>query len=573
MAGYIAPQQDLEFLLTKQFPTNLDTDTLHAILQEAAKFAEEILAPLNWQGDRQGAKMENNKVKTPQGFVEAYQDFARGGWNSLAAPEEVGGQNLPPSLALMLQEFWQGANISWALCPLLNQGAVELLQHLGTEQQKKRYLPKLAAGTWCGTMNLTEPQAGSDVGAVRTLAKREGEHYRLFGQKIYISYGDHDMAENIIHLVLARTPDAPPGTKGLSLFLVPKFCVLEDESLGAQNDVQAISLEHKLGQHGSPTCTMQYGEKNGAYAEIIGAENDGIRCMFIMMNNARLGVGIQGLALAERATQKAISFAISRQQGKALNNPKGESVAITHHADVRRMLLRMQSQVFAARALAAQAGSALDAKDTLRADLLTPLVKAWLTDLANEITSLNIQVHGGMGFIEETGVAQTYRDARVLAIYEGTNGIQAQDLVFRKCARDDGAAAKAYLQELKKIIAGIKEISEQQACAYLAAIEQLEITLAHILKIVHTKPDAAAAVAVPFLEGFAMIAGGVLLQQQDALCQKAEQGEVPEKLKKAKAHCSAFYLAHLLPEALAQLTICLNESNVITDCHPDFFTE
>ncbi|MBI3419884.1 MAG: acyl-CoA dehydrogenase, partial [Proteobacteria bacterium] len=416
-----------------------------AILEEAGKLAAETFAPLNHKGDKQGLRFANGEVKTPDGSRQAYQHYVEGGWNGLCFTEEHGGQNLPFTLAMAVQEMLQSANLSLALCTLLNQGAVELLSEHGTDAQKKLYLPRLVSGYWTGTMNLTEPQAGSDVGAVRCKARKDGAHYRVQGQKIFISYGEHDLSENIIHLVLARLPDAPPGTKGLSLFLVPKLLVNANGSLGERNDVICASIEHKLGQHASPACTLAFGDKGGAYAELVGKENGGIEAMFVMMNNARLGVGIQGLALCERATQEAAEFARTRVQSRPINNPKTDPVTIIHHPDVRRMLMLMKAQTEAARALAYSAGLAADqakrGKDAAaqaRVDMLTPIVKAWLTDLSNEITSLGVQVFGGMGFVEETGAAQHMRDARVLAIYEGTNGIQANDLLFRKLARDGG---------------------------------------------------------------------------------------------------------------------------------------
>ena len=457
MSDYYAPIDDMRFTLRQiaglddlaQLPRFEDAtpDLIDAVLEEAGKLAGEIIAPLNHSGDQEKSHLENGVVRTPKGFKEAYHAFVEGGWNALPFEPEYGGQGLPWALAGVVTEMINSANMAWALNPLLTQGAVELLQHHGSADQKARYLEKLVSGEWTGTMNLTEPQAGSDVGALKTKAvKQDDGTYKITGQKIYITHGEHDMADNIVHMVLARLPGAPEGTKGISLFLVPKFLVNDDGSLGDRNDLRAVSLEKKLGIHASPTCVMSYGDDGGATGWLIGEENQGMACMFTMMNNARLSVGIQGVAIAERAYQQALSYAKDRTQSRAISGSDG-GVKIIEHPDVRRMLLTMRAYVEAGRAMSYYTMTALDrAKhhndESLRTvqqrdvvDLLTPIVKAWCTEKGVEAASLGVQIHGGMGFVEETGAAQHYRDARILPIYEGTTGIQALDLIGRKILR------------------------------------------------------------------------------------------------------------------------------------------
>ena len=450
MSDYAAPLADIRFALNEvaglqnilglsQYE-DITSDLVDAVLDEADKFAGGVLAPLHKIGDQQGARLENGVVRMPDGFPEAYKAYVDGGWNGPPFDPAYGGQGLPWVVTTALNEIWGSANLGFSLGPLLTQGAVELLSAHASEEQKEKYLEAMITGRWTGTMNLTEPQAGSDVGALRTKAVKNGDHYLISGQKIFISYGDHEMAENIIHLVLARTEGAPDGIKGISLFIVPKILVNDDGSLGHRNDVRPMSLEHKLGIHASPTAVMGYGENEGAVGYLIGEECRGIQYMFTMMNNARLGVGLQGLSVAERAYQQAVTFAKDRVQMRDAVAGSKSSVAIAHHPDVRRMLLRMRAQTEAMRCLAYVAAAGLDvanhhpdpevkASAQERVDLLIPIVKAWSTDLGNEVASTNVQVHGGMGFIEETGAAQLYRDVRIAAIYEGTNGIQSIDLV------------------------------------------------------------------------------------------------------------------------------------------------
>ncbi|MEM7652601.1 MAG: acyl-CoA dehydrogenase [Pseudomonadota bacterium] len=540
--SYTAPVTDMSFVLrhvagledVSSLPGYEDAqaDFVSAALEEGSKLSSAVLAPLNWPGDVSGSVLENGVVRTPDGFKEAYRQFVDGGWNSVAFDPDYGGQGLPWIVATALQEMWQAANMSFGLCPLLTQGAVDCFQEHGTDEQKQRYLEKLISGDWTGTMNLTEPQAGSDVGALKTRAVKDGDQYRITGQKIYITYGEHDLAENIIHLVLARLPDAPDGIKGISLFIVPKFMVNDDGTLGGRNDLRCVSLEHKLGIKASPTAVMSYGDDGGAIGYLIGEENRGIEYMFTMMNNARLAVGMQGLAIAERAYQQAVQYAHDRVQGRSADRSKGkEAVAIIHHADVRRMLLSMRSQIEAMRCMSYYTAYQQDlskkattddarAEALLRADLLTPMAKAWCTDLGVEIASTGVQIHGGMGFIEETGAAQHYRDARILPIYEGTNGIQANDLLGRKLKRDEGAAAKSMLADLDAMADALSGHADQALSALAAplkeAIEATRASTAWLLDTLGKNPEAALAGAVPFLRLFSTTIGGVLLAKAAA---------------------------------------------------------
>src|SRR5216683_2539640 len=440
---YAAPLDEMRFVIDTVAPLDgAAADVADAVLEEAAKFAAGELDPLNQPADRIGSVLENGVVRTPPGFREAYRRYVEGGWMGLACDPEHGGQGLPLSLATAVVEMWNSACMSWALCPLLNFGALALLEAHGTPEQKRLYLRKLVSGEWTGTMNLTEPQAGSDLGALRSRAvpandERWGGHYRISGQKIFITYGDHDLTDNIIHMVLARTPDAPPGSRGISLFLVPKFLPDAAGRPGERNDLRALRLEEKLGIHASPTCVMSYGDGEGAIGWRVGEENRGLECMFTMMNSERLLVGVQGVAIAERAYQQARDYAKTRVQGQTAGGPRdADAVPIIRHPDVRRMLLSMRAGCEAARALTYFAAAAIDrsrsagdsearSRAERRADLLIPVVKAWCTDLGVEIASMGVQVHGGMGYIEETGAAQYLRDARIAPIYEGTNGIQA----------------------------------------------------------------------------------------------------------------------------------------------------
>ena len=458
----------IESLATLPGYSDLDRSLVDQIIDEAGKFAAGELAPLNQKGDREGARLENGVVRTPEGFKEAYRQFVDGGWNGLQFPEDYGGQGLPWTVATAVSEMWHSANMSFGLCPLLTQAGIELLLKFGTDQQRATYLEKLISGEWTGTMCLTEPHAGTDVGALKTTAKKEGDHYLIQGTKIYITYGDHDFTDNVIHMVLARLPDAPEGTRGISLFIVPKFLVNEDGSLGDRNDLRPVSLEHKLGIHGSPTCVMSFGDDKGAIGYLVGEEQGGMKAMFTMMNNARLAVGLQGLAIGERAYQAALAYAGDRIQGTRQVNGTTEPQPIINYPDVKRMLLSMRSRIEAMRAMVYVTAAALDrafkleddeerrvAKD--RVDLLIPLVKAWCSDTGFDIASEAIQVHGGMGYIEETGVAQHLRDARINMIYEGTNGVQALDLVGRKLFLSEGRAVASLSRNWMPILRSLRK--------------------------------------------------------------------------------------------------------------------
>jgi alkylation response protein AidB-like acyl-CoA dehydrogenase len=487
-------------------------DLLDAVLNEAARFAANELAPLNQSGDVQGAILDDGVVRTASGFRGAYGKFADAGWVGLVAPEALGGQNLPWLWNAAVNEMWSAANVSFQLCPLLSQAAIDAIRHHGTDEQRRTYGVPLVSGRWTGAMCLTEPQAGSDVGALRTRAVRDGDRYRIFGTKIFITYGEHDLAENIVHLVLARLDGAPAGTRGLSLFIVPKLVPEADGTPGRRNDLRCVSIEHKLGIRASPTCVIAYGDREGAEGFLLGEENQGMRCMFTMMNNARLAVGNQGLGLAERAYQRALTYARGRVQGSWAGRP----VPIVEHLDVRRMLLTMRAQIAAMRALCYWAAAFVDrggrhpdpAERVLAADrvaLLTPLVKAWCTDLAQEITADAILVHGGMGYIEETGAAQHFRDARILAIYEGTNGIQAMDLVGRKLDQADGELPWRLFGELR---AELPDLPAEMIPQLADALDVLERTTRHFQA---RDADDRAAGAAGYLRLFATTLGGFLM--------------------------------------------------------------
>jgi acyl-CoA dehydrogenase len=536
---YRAPVADISFALNHAagfaqaqddgLYGDLSGDVVEAVLTEAGKFATDILAPLNVPGDREGAHFRDGAVTTPPGWKEAYHAWAKAGWNALAAPAQWGGQDLPHALNAACLEMWNSAAMAFGLGPVLTMAAIDALVAHGSEALKRAYLAKLVSGEWMGTMQLTEPQAGSDVGALRTRAERAADgSYRITGQKIFITYGEHDLTDNIVHLVLARLPDAPPGTKGVSLFLVPKFLPNPDGSLGERNDARAHSIEHKLGIHASPTCTMVYGDRGGATGFIIGEENHGMACMFTMMNHARLSVALQGVAIAERATQQALAYARERKQGRAPGVESGASPIIAH-PDVKRMLLTMRALTRAARALTYATAVALDraqrgpdeaARKSAheRASLLTPVAKAFSTDIGNEVASLGVQVHGGMGYIEETGAAQYYRDARIAAIYEGTNGIQAIDLVTRKLPLAGGATVLAHIGEIKRTVEAVNAVNDPAfgwtGVRLQDATEALERATHWLLGSQRNDLAAALAGATPYLRLFALAAGGALLAEE-----------------------------------------------------------
>ena len=537
---YRAPVADIVFALTHGAGMDaalrdglygdLTEDTLEAILEEAGRFANDVIAPLNRVGDRHGTPLRDGAVTMPPGWKEAYTAWAAAGWNGLAAPAAWGGQGLPRAINAACIEMWNAASMAFGIGPALTMAAVDALAVYGSGTLKRIYLEKLVSGEWMGTMQLTEPQAGSDVGALRAKAERAPDgSYRISGQKIFITYGEHDLTDNIIHFVLARLPDAPAGMKGISLFLVPKILVNADGSLGARNDVRAHSVEHKLGIHGSPTCTMVYGDKGGAVGFLVGEENAGMTCMFTMMNEARLAVGLQGVGIAERATQTALSYARERRQGRLPGSAPSESVSIAQHPDVRRMLLTMRALTGAARAICyataialdrAQRGADAAARKAAheRASLLTPVAKAFSTDIGVEVASLGVQVHGGMGYIEETGAAQHYRDARIAAIYEGTNGVQAIDLVTRKLPLSGGATFRSYLSQLRVTTEGVRAANDPAfgATAYrlAEALDHLERASEWLLGALEKNPQAALAGATPYLRLFGQAAGGCLLAEQ-----------------------------------------------------------
>ncbi len=505
----------------------LDAETIRAVLEEAGSFAADVLAPINWSGDRVGSKLINGAVVTPPGFKEAYQKYAGGGWSALPCPEEYGGQGLPEIISAATGEIWNSANLAFGVGVLLTQGAIHALNSGGSESLKAAYLPKMVSGQWTGTMNLTEPHAGSDLSVLNTRADRQGDGtYLITGTKIFISFGDHDMAENIIHLVLARLPDAPAGTRGISLFLVPKILLNEDGSLGARNDVLCAGVEHKLGISASPTCVMKFGEGGGATGFLVGEENRGLATMFVMMNQARLAVGMQGVAVAERATQRAVAFAKERTQGRAANaNGPGMS-PIIKHPDVRRSLLTMKAMTQAARmiclATAAELDGAHRAVDASQASaarnlaaLLTPVAKAFATDTGVEVASLGIQVHGGMGYVEDTGAAQHLRDARILPIYEGTNGIQAIDLVTRKLPLEGGKVVASYLLSIAATATSLEARKDPKlgdtSANLKQGLEALKRATDFMLAANRDNPELALAGATPYLRLFALVAGASYL--------------------------------------------------------------
>jgi acyl-CoA dehydrogenase len=537
---YHAPLADMGFALKygaallpaleQGFFGDLGMDDVEAVLAEAGRMAGEVIAPLNPVGDRQGTTFKDGAVTTAPGWKEAYRAWCKGGWNGVTAPAEWGGQGLPQVLNAACVEMWNSACMAFAVGPLVGMAAVDAFTVHGSETLKRAYLAKLVTGEWIATMQLTEPQAGSDVGALRARADRAGDgSYRLKGQKIFITYGEHDLTDNIIHFVLARLPDAPPGTRGISLFLVPKFLLNADGSLGARNDVRAHSVEHKLGIHGSPTCTMIFGDQGGATGYIVGEENAGMACMFTMMNRARLAVGLQGVGIAERATQQALAYARERRQGRTPGMPATESAPIIAHPDVKRTLMSMRSLTQAARTICYATAMALDRAERgadktarqaahARASLLTPLAKAFSTDIGVEVASLGVQVHGGMGYIEETGAAQHFRDARIAAIYEGTNGIQAIDLVTRKLPVADGAVVETYLGELRGIVEAVNATNDPalgwSGVRLEEAVESLTRATRWMLAHVDKDTNEALAGATPYLRLFGVAAGGCLLAQQ-----------------------------------------------------------
>ena len=571
MSEYLAPLKDIRFVM--QDLAGLDQvvslpgceeatpDVVDAILEEAAKFSSGVLSPLNYPGDQDGARWKDTVVTTPPGFKEAYRQFVDNGWNALGCDPEFGGQGLPRLLATAVSEMWKASNHAFSLCPMLTQGAIEALMIAGSDEQKAVYLPNLVSGEWAGTMNLTEPSAGSDLAAVRSRAEPVGDGtYRIFGQKIFITYGEHDLTENIIHLVLARTPDAPEGVKGISLFVVPKFMLKADGKPGERNDVYCVSIEHKLGIHGSPTAVLAFGDHGGAIGTLVGAENRGLEYMFIMMNAARFNVGLEGLGDAERAYQRAVGYARDRVQGAEVGVRGGPKVPIIRHPDVRRMLMSMRARIEAMRALAYVTAAALDnahqnpdaaarAQAQAFADLMIPVVKGWSTESSVDIASLGVQVHGGMGYIEETGAAQHLRDARITTIYEGTTAIQANDLIGRKIAREKGATVNAVIGEMRTAAAGLDGDLALIGSRQLAAVDALERAVLWIVANFASDPKAVHAGAVPFLHLFGIVAGGWQMGRMAVIARARITAGDGDPFWPAKLATTRFFADHFLTQA------------------------
>ncbi len=570
---YRAPLRDLRFVLEELLGTqslaacpefaDYSGELAESILGEAARFAETVLEPLNRPGDSQGARWTADGVVTPPGFKEAYQQFVAGGWPQLGADPAFGGQPVPLVLTTAVQELWASSNLAFKLCPMLTHGAVHALQLSGTPEQKRIFLPRMVSGEWTGTMVLTEPQAGSDLGQTRTRAVPDGARYRIFGQKIFITWGDHDYTSNTIHMVLARIEGAPAGVRGISLFIVPKWLVNDDGSIGERNEVRCISIEHKLGIHASPTCALAFGDHEGAVGYLVGEANRGLEYMFVMMNSARLSVGLEGYAVAERAFQRAAEWARARVQGKPPVTHAGVPATIIEHPDVRRMLLTMKSGTEASRALALYAAYQLDLgahsvdpkvreAAHARGELLIPVVKGWCTELGNEIAAIGVQVHGGMGFIEETGAAQYVRDVRITTIYEGTTGIQSNDLIGRKLGRDRGVAMSALLTEMSS---ELQQLARQDPTtsairdAALEAVGLLQAATVSLLKDLATRPELAMAVSVPYLKLCGFVVAGWLMAKSAAIAAKNANGADAD-FYAGKLRTALFYAEQMLPNAL-----------------------
>jgi alkylation response protein AidB-like acyl-CoA dehydrogenase len=584
VAEYVAPLKDMLFVLEKvvgldQVNTlpgweDLTDDVVEAILEEAGKFASGVLSPLNGVGDRTGAKWKDGNVTTPPGFREAYHQYVGAGWGNILGPTKFGGQGLPHLVATPVEEMWGAANLAFKLCPMLTQGAFEAIDYVGPEALRERFLPNMVSGKWTGTMNLTEPQAGSDLSLVRTKATPAPDGtYRIKGQKIFITYGEHDYTENIIHLTLARIEGAPEGVKGISLFVVPKFLVNADGSVGTRNDVKCVSIEHKLGIHASPTAVLAFGEKEGAIGDLVGEANRGLEYMFIMMNAARLSVGLEGVAIAERAYQRALAWSRERLQGKPVgakdakaSPPMKSPAPIVQHPDVKRMLLTMKSTTEATRALAYWTSAILDRarkatdeaerrENQALVDLLIPVVKGWSTENGIEVASLGIQVHGGMGFIEETGAAQHLRDARITTIYEGTTGIQANDLVGRKVGREQGKTALALIARMEAItheLPATKNVHMSAICDRLtAALASLKEATQWIAQAYATNPAAVAAGSVYYLKLMGITSGGwMMARAAQAAAKSLEAGEGDAAYLRGKLLTARFYADHILPQAM-----------------------
>ncbi|MBV68263.1 MAG: acyl-CoA dehydrogenase [Pelagibacterales bacterium] len=579
MSAYNAPVEDMFFALTKlanidnisklSNNTDISSDSVKLLIEEAGKFAKEKLDSINSEGDDKGIKLENGLVRMPNSFISSYKSFIESGWFSIAGKKQFGGQDFPWSVLVCINEIWESANMSFAVNNMLTQGAIELIQEHGNESQKNLYLPNLISGKYSGTMNLTEPHAGSDLSDLKTKATIKNDKYTIKGTKIYITHGDQDMSENIIHMVLARLPDAPEGNRGISLFLVPKY--YDDENGNKiKNDIKVVSIEHKLGHNASPTCVLSFGENNECIGELIGEPNCGLKAMFTMMNNARLNVGVQGVAISERSYQRALSFARDRKQGFSFKKGKKERVNIIEHPDVKRMLLEMKSQIEAMRGLTVFTAETIDYSNKLSnteegveylnlSSLLTPIVKAWCTDQSVFITSLGIQVHGGMGFIEDTGAAQYFRDSRILPIYEGTNGIQALDLLKRKLSLDGGKTFKKLLEKMKKTAfdcknANLKELSTMGGLLE-ESITSLESSASWLTEELNKNPDNSAAGATPFLNMFGWILGGWVMCKASLTIEKNSLNkELGNQFCNEKINTSLFFCTTYLPTASALMS-------------------
>ncbi|MDD2989668.1 MAG: acyl-CoA dehydrogenase C-terminal domain-containing protein [Zoogloea sp.] len=588
MSTYVAPVKDMLFNMNElaglqeitTLPGNeeVSIDLVEAILDEASKFASEVVDPLNPVGDKQGNKWNNGVVTTADGFKEAYATFCETGWNGMPASTEFGGQGLPVTVSTAVLEMWKSASISFSLCQMLTLGAVEAIAHHASDELKATYLPNMVSGKWTGTMNLTEPQAGSDLAAIRTKAEPRGDgSYAITGTKIFITWGEHDMAENIVHLVLARLPDAPPGVKGISLFIAPKFLVNADGSLGERNDLICASIEHKMGIHGSATAVMSFGDKGGAIGYLVGEANRGLEYMFTMMNHARLNVGLEGVGVSERSYQHALAYARERIQGKIIGDKSGEKKPILHHPDVRRMLMDMKSRTEAGRALAYYVAGCMDrahshpdadvrAANQRRLELLTPVVKGWCTENAQGITWNGVQVHGGMGFIEETGAALYMRDARIITIYEGTTAIQANDLVGRKTAKEGGKSMQQLLADIAETGAALRA-SNDAALKGLAdalgdGIAALDEATNWLLANYEATPQAAHAGSVPFLKLTGIVVGGWLMARSAQIAAGRLSGPDGD-FYKAKLATATYFAKHVIPEANAYRDAIVNGADAV----------
>ncbi len=593
MSEYSPPLDDMKFALKEvvdveslsELPAfnEVGLEALDSLLDEASRFFNEVISPTNRPGDLEGSVLKNDgSVSTPTGFREAYAQYVDAGWGAISFDPEYGGGGFPWLVGIAITEMLTAANMALSLNPMLTQGSIHALSAHGSQEQKLAWLPKLITGEWAGTMNLTEPQAGSDVGALTTKAEVQDDGtYKITGQKIYITWGEHDLTENIIHLVLARTPDAPPGTKGISLFIVPKFVVNDDGSIGQENDIKCLSIEHKLGIHASPTCVLQFGDNGGATGYIVGEENSGMRYMFTMMNQARLAVGLEGLAVADRAYQQALDYALERMQGRRADTPKGESVPIIDHPDVRRMLMTMKAYIEAMRCMIYLNAKSIDiahhhpdqderTRGSELTDLLTPLSKSWCTDLGNELTSLGIQIHGGMGFVEETGAAQHYRDIRIAGIYEGTNGIQAIDLVGRKLSMRKGDVVRELLLEINETASELHSADLEGIGRPLEdAVQDMQAATEWLIENGGASTDDGLAGATPYLRMFGTTVGGWLLAKSALQAKKQiDEGNDSEFLH-AKIETATFFAEQLLPQVSGLLPAAVSGAHSLYAIKPE----